>query len=368
MSSEHQQEIATKVDRIIELLKAQKQDGLLIRRNENLAWITAGRLDRRVGLPSNTNVCTILITSSGERFYLAPNNEAARLADEDFPGLGFEAVVWPWYEDGLAPALKKILKAGTFATDQPTGSAPVVDLTPLRTPLLATEIERFRAAGRHTSAIVSSVLQKLEPGITESRITALVASELWAAQLEPTVLLMAVDDRILKYKHAVVHGDTLKQYGMVNLCARKAGLAVSITRFVHFGPMPQQLVDMFGIAAEVNAALLAASVAGATSSQLYSAAQKAYAAAGFAGEEAQHHQGGPAGYMERDWVVTPNGTQALVNAQALAWNPSIRGGKVEDTTLLLDGKIELLTPTPDLPQVETRVGSASYVSAGVLTR
>jgi antitoxin VapB len=358
------QEIATKTERIVDLLKAHKHDALLIRRNENLAWITAGVLDRRVALPSDTNVCSILVTSSGERFYLTTNNEAARLADEDFPGLGFEAITWPWYEDGLDAAIKRIIKSGKLATDHPTGSASIADLTPLRTPLLPTEIDRFRTAGKQVANIVSSILQHLAPGVTESQMNAMVASELWSVGIQPSVLLMAVDERILKYKHAVAHGDTLRKYGMVNLCARKAGLCISITRFVHFGAVPQQLADAFGVAAEVNGALLTASKAGAASAALYAAAQASYAKAGFAGEEAHHHQGGPAGYLERDWVAAPDGRQTLVNAQALAWNPSIRGGKVEDTVLLLDGKIELLTPTPDLPQVST----GTYVSAGVLTR
>ena len=366
--TQQQQEIATKTARIVDLLKAGKQDALLIRRNENLAWITAGILDRRVALPSDTNVCSILVTSGGDRFYLTTNNEAPRLADEDFPGLGFEAIIWPWHQDGLAEAIKGIVKTGSYATDQPTNAAPVLDLTALRTPLLPAEMERYREAGRQAAGVVTSVLNQLKPGITESQMNALAAAELWAAGMEPTVLLMAVDDRILKYKHAVAHGDTLKKYGMVNLCARKAGLAISITRFVHFGPVPQQLTDMFGVAAEVNASLLAASHAGAISGELYAAAQQAYTAAGFAGEEEHHHQGGPCGYLERDWVAAPNGQQRLVDGQGLAWNPSIRGGKVEDTVLLSSNRIELLTSTPDLPQVNTRIGALDYVSAGVLTR
>jgi antitoxin VapB len=363
----HEQEIATKTGRIVELLKQHKKDALLISRNENLAWITAGVLTRRVLIPSDTNVGSVLITAAGGRYYLTTNNEAPRLADEDFPGLGFEAVTWPWHADGQAEAVQRIVKAGSLLSDQPSGPAEVAGLADLRAPLLPEEVERFRIAGKEVAAIVSKVLKTLRPGVSEAQMNAMTASELWSAGIEPTVLLMAVDDRILKYKHAIAHGDTLKHFGMVNLCARKFGLAVSLTRFVHFGPMPQKLVDAFGIAAEVNAALQSASHAGATSNDLFAVAQQAYAKAGFPGEEEHHHQGGPVSYIERDWVAAPGGKQTLGDPQALAWNPSINGGKVEDTTLLLNGKIELLTPTPDLPEVHTKSGTASYVSAGVLT-
>ena len=107
---------------------------------------------------------------------------------------------------------------------------------------------------------------------------------------------------------------------------------------------------------------------GATSAQLFKVAQDAYAAEGFPGEEKFHHQGGPTGYGEREWVATPDGTQTVVNNQAFAWNPSIRGGKAEDTVILRDGKIEWLTATPELPVIEAGVNGTVYPAAGVLVK
>jgi antitoxin VapB len=155
---------------------------------------------------------------------------------------------------------------------------------------------------------------------------------------------------------------------MLNLCSRKWGLAISITRFVHFGELPAELGARFKSAAQVNAALLDATRVGATSAQLYKVAQMAYAAEGFPGEERFHHQGGPTGYGEREWVATPDGKETVVNNQAFAWNPSIRGGKAEDTVILHDGKIEWLTATPELPVINAEVNGKVYPAAGVLRR
>jgi len=368
MSEELQQEIDTKIERVTALLKEGGHAALLIRRNENLAWITAGSLSRRVRLPSDLNVASILVTKDGKRFYLTTNNEAARLAAEDFTGLGFEPVVYPWYSAGIEDALAKHAGTGSIVCDAAYGDKTVVDLTPLRTPLLDIELKRYRLLGRQVAEIASHLVHKLKPGMSEHQMNSMTAAALWAERIEPSVLLMAVDERILKFKHAVGHGQTLLNFGMLNLCARRDGLCISITRFMHFGPMPQHLVDAFHAAAQVNAALLAATKAGATGGDLFHVAQKAYKAAGFAGEEEHHHQGGPCGYVERDWVAAPFGKQAIVNAQAFAWNPSIRGGKVEDTVLLKDGKVELLTPTPELPQVKTTAGGKEFISAGVLLR
>jgi len=81
-----------------------------------------------------------------------------------------------------------------------------------------------------------------------------------------------------------------------------------------------------------------------------------------------HHQGGPAGYLEREWVASPEGREVLAKTQALAWNPSIRGAKVEDTALLQNGAIEILTRTPSLPQIYATVEGITYSAANVLIR
>jgi antitoxin VapB len=211
-------------------------------------------------------------------------------------------------------------------------------------------------------------LEAVEPGLSEYDLEAITAGNLLRRGILPSVYLFAVDDRILKYKHAVARGRRLKNYAMLNLCSRKWGLAISITRFVHFGALPDELALRFKSAAQVNAALLHASRVGATSAELFRVAQDAYAAEGYPGEERYHHQGGPTGYGEREWVATPKGTEVVVNNQAFAWNPSIRGGKAEDTVFLRDGKIEWLTATPELPVIEASVEGAVYPAAGVLVR
>jgi len=234
--------------------------------------------------------------------------------------------------------------------------------------LLPAEIARFRVLGKQSAHVVAAVLLALNPGVSEYEMEARVAVRLLREGVFPSVLLMGTDDRILNYKHAVARGATLERFGMLNLCARRWGLAVSITRFVHFGKLPAELERGFNTAATVNAALQHATRNGATGGSLFRVATHAYVQAGFPGEEQLHHQGGACGYLEREWVATPDGTQTVHEPEAFAWNPSCRGGKVEDTTLAMDGKIEVLTRTPQLPEVTTEVGGVVYTTAGVLIR
>lgn len=360
-------ELDAKHEKLVAWLRALKLAGILIRRNENIAWLTGGAVELRVVTPGETGVASLLVTAAGKRYYFTTENEGPRLTDEEFGALDFEPVLFPWYgDDTLAVAAK--LTEGMLGSDTPClGMAPV-NLYPLRETLCEAEIERYRWLGAETAAATVEALHEVEPGLSEFDLEAITAAGLLRRGILPSVSLYAVDDRIMKYKHAVPRGRRLKQYGMLNLCSRKWGLAISLTRFIHFGPLPAELAKRFEAVAQVNAAVLNATREGTASSALFNVAQAAYAVQGFSGEERFHHQGGAIGYLEREWLATPQGTQVVVNNQAFAWNPTIRGAKAEDTVLLHDGVIENLTATPSLPVIEGFANGVAYSTAGVLVK
>jgi len=360
-------ELEAKHEQLVEWMHARKLGGVLIRRNENVAWLTGGAVELRVLTPSETGVASLLVTADGKRYYFTTENEAPRLHDEEFGALDFEPILFPWYADDTAAAAAKLTK-GSLGSDTPLPGTTSVNLFPLRASLCETEIARYRWLGAESATATVESLHAVEPGLSEYDLEAITAANLLRRGILPSVYLYAVDDRIYKYKHAVARGARLKKYAMLNLCSRKWGLAISITRFVYFGELPAELDARFKSAAQVNAALLHATRAGATSAELFRVAQAAYAAEGFPGEERFHHQGGPTGYGEREWVATPEGKETVIDNQAFAWNPSIRGGKAEDTVILHDGRIEWLTATPELPVINAEAHGGVYPAAGVLCR
>lgn len=361
------EELNAKHDRLVAWMRAEELEGVLLRRHENIAWLTGGSAEVRVLTPGETGVASLLVTAAGRRYYFTTENEAPRLKDEEFGALDFEPVLFPWYADTTVEAAQRLAGAHLGSDTAGPGLIPV-NLYPLRQSLCESEIARYRWLGAQTADATVESLHEVEPGLSEYDLEALTAANLLRRGIMPSVYLFAVDDRIYKYKHAVARGARLKKYGMLNLCSRKWGLAISITRFIHFGDVPAELGARFKSAAQVNAALLDATRVGATSAELFRAAQAAYAAEGFPGEERFHHQGGPTGYGEREWVATPDGKQTVVDNQAFAWNPSIRGGKAEDTVILRDGKIEWLTATPELPVINATADGKVYPAAGVLVK
>ena len=360
-------ELKEKRQRLAEFLKKNHLSCILLSRHENIAWITGGQVEVRVAYGSETGAASLLLTSDGLCYYLASNNEGPRLAAEEFAGLGYEPALYPWHE-GRGELVARLADSGKIASDTPLPGTTHVSLGSLRAPLLPAEILRLRALGRATAEATTEVLQSLEPGVTEYEMAARTSSALLSRGITPTVILMGTDERIFKYRHAVPRAGRLEKYGMVNLCARKWGLIVSMTRFVHFGAMPQSLKDSFIAAARINSELIHATHAGATAAQLFAVAQKAYASVGAAEELELHHQGGACGYVEREWLILPGGTQTVTPPQSFAYNPSLRGAKAEDTVIIGNGPAEAVTATPALPKIETVIDGTSYISAGVLQK
>ena len=274
-------EAGEKQSRLAKFFEENELSALLVRQSKNIAWATSGAVDARVLIPTDTWATSLLLTRDGRKYYLAPKNEAPRLAAEEFAGLAMSRCSFPGMTTTASSAVQKIAGSVEVGSDIPTPGFLHVNLYPLRAALTAAELERYRWLGRKTAEVTSSVLQELEPGVTEYEMEALVSDGLLCEGILPSVLLMAVDDRILNFKHAVARGRRLERYGMLNLCSRKWGLAISITRFIHFGKLPEDLAARFASSARVNAALLDATRAGRTSAELFRAAQSAYAAKDF---------------------------------------------------------------------------------------
>lgn len=144
-------------------------------------------------------------------------------------------------------------------------------------------------------------------------------------------------------------------------------MLTSQSRLICAGDVPDELNKKTEAAAFVNATLLDATRPGATGAELYAMAAKAYAEKGFAEEIKLHHQGGAAGYKTREWVARPQSPEIVQINQAFAWNPSITGTKVEETCITTDNGVDVITASPNFPQIMTVLNRREYFSPGILS-
>src|SRR5208282_6748173 len=125
------EELNAKHERLVEFLRAQGLAGVLIRRNENVAWVTGGAVELRVLTPCETGVAALLVTAAGKRYYFTTENEAPRLHDEEFGALDFEPVLFPWWADETEVAAAR-LAGGPLGSDTPGAGMTAVSLAALR--------------------------------------------------------------------------------------------------------------------------------------------------------------------------------------------------------------------------------------------
>jgi len=346
-------EFSQKQDRIQALLAEHKLHALLLRRVSSFAWATCGAASY-VNTATTNGEAALLITPSG-RHLITNNIEATRLEQEEelaAQGWEFRVVSWHQAQDPVAE-LTGGLRLGP---DRPFPGATDLsgDLARLRANLTPEEGERFRALGR-LCAGADSTVRAVCPGQAEYQIAGLLAHEAERRGVQAVVNLIATDERIFAFRHPLPTDKERERYAMLVLCGRRWGLVCSVTRFVHFGRLPDDLRHKAEAVARVDATFIAATRPGRTLGEIFQQAMTAYAEAGFPGEWHLHHQGGPAGYEPREYVATPHSTDVVSVGQAYAWNPSITGTKSEDTILVGEVGNEVPTAIENWPTLSVTV-------------
>lgn len=360
-----QGELQEKHARLERLRQAHGLDAILLTRNDNVAWATGGARPH-IAICLEAAVCSILSDQHGFRL-LTNTIEEGRLLAEELPAGSWRPIAQPWHDESPATALR-LAGVNRIGADSHLEGAVYLgkEILEARTPLLAPEIERFRDLGRDTGAALEQAARAVRAGDSEFQIGARIAAALVERAIDPVVLLVAVDERIRHVRHPLPTVLRVSERAMLVCCGRRHGLIASATRLVHLGTLPADLRQRHEACARVDGAFLAATVPGATAAEIFAAGAAAYTAEGYPGEWEHHHQGGAAGYGTRDWFGTPKGIEVAHSNQAFAWNPSITGTKVEDTVLLGEHGIEILTETGTWPVVEVEVKGSRFRCPAIL--
>jgi Xaa-Pro aminopeptidase len=342
--------------------------GVLLTTAANFAWLTGGA-SSTVGTATEMGAASLLVTQDAV-VLIADNIERTRLEAEELPDAGIDYESYPWHAPDLPGAVARRARGGRVAADTAVpGTEPLApDFTRLRCSLLPTEIERYRWLGEHVALCMTRACFEARPGLSEHRIAGMLSGDLHAFGITPTLLLVGADERAFRFRHPIPTDRRLQSHLLLAIGARRWGLIASMTRLVHFGPLPDELRRKHDAVVRVDAAFLHATRPGAPVREIFAAGCRAYAEAGYPDEWIHHHQGGPTGYAGRDYRATPE-TDALVQPhQAFAWNPTIAGTKSEDTLIATADGPAILTATPDLPVIRVTIVGFEIERPDILCR
>ena len=165
--SEHPFEIRR--GRVLKYLTELGYEGLVIGGPRNFAWFTGGQcnvVDRTAGL----GAAIIKITARYVKL-ITTNIEAPRMRAEVVGDLPMEVVEVPWHDaDALAAEVRRDPRRLRLAGDVTIPGTGIAKMTrpfwTLQTPLLADEVDRYRALGRDAGTAVEDACRALEPGRT----------------------------------------------------------------------------------------------------------------------------------------------------------------------------------------------------------
>lgn len=361
-------------------MSASGLDAVVLTSRAGFSWLSGGKLNYVCGA-TEQGVASLIVTRE-QVLCLTNNIERPRIEQEELAEAGIDLLEHPW-QDGQAGTqlIDELIGKLRVGYDIPVPGLPAgaksftftftlafaQELTRLRWALLPEEIERYKIAGKAASVAMEATIGQIKPGMSEHDIAGIAARNVSAQNARAWVILVAVDDRIEKYRHPIPTETKLRRIAMVVLCVEKFGLVCSLTRLISFGGIDDELRRKHNAVVNIDAAVNLSSVPGKTLGEMFELIRQSYVEAGFPDQWRLHHQGGPAGYQPRDCLAVPGDTTVLVENQALAWNPSITGTKSEDTIIITDADPIVVTAAgDDWPMIQCQHAGRTFGRPDIL--
>jgi len=362
------EEVVLKEERLRRLMDEKNLDGILLKKQPNFSWLTAGGLNM-VGIATEMGMTSLLLIRTG-RFVIANRIEGARMMQEEgLADLGFQLLTHEWYVEREAELVQQV--AGNLArvgADVGFGACQNLDgeIKKLRYSLTENEIDRYRFLGERLSRAVEKIALTVRPGDAECEIAGRIGPELWKDRIDPTGFQVAADERVSLYRHPIPTTRLVRKYVMISVNARYKGLITTITRIVHLGKPDAKLLKQHADNTEIENRMIAATRPGLPASVPFTAGLNAYKELGYEKEWELHHQGGAMGYYARDIRVTSQTKDLVEENQAYCWNPSITGTKTEDGFVATSRGPLMITEPIIYPRILYRANGVEIVRPGIL--
>ena len=290
------------------------------------------------------------------------------LVEEKLGELGFEEKSCFWYENKTEQFLREIVGSGVVAADIPLGDAKDANAVLLEREktLCDNEIARYLHMGKVFSGVIEGYMATVKPGDSEIKIAGGLSAAMWAAGLEPVLLLVASDHRIYDYRHAIPTEKKLEKFLMISCNARYKGLITKITRMAYFGDLPDDIREQYIKTAHIENVMADATRPGVDELEVFELSRKLYAEAGYPEMWKVHHQGGPQSYTNGFYLMNEDVHGLVREGEVYGYNPSITGTKTEDAFIVTkDGPLFASFPVT-FPQLREVINGVEYVRPGIL--
>ena len=339
-----------------ELIKEKGLEAIVLRRNPNLAWAIAGRAH----VPATIDAaCFDLIITHDSATAITNVVEAPRLIAEEFPSeVSVKTLAWSQGRDSSLPTGSKI------GSDQPGGDRIDlgIEIEIIRGSLIDADIARFNEICSDAASALGMAMKEVTTTDREIDVAGLITKSLWRSNLEIAFLGVAGQERVTKFRHPLPTTSPVGNRVSASICAKRKGLIASVTRILTFGSIADEAIASYESIFKVEAAIFEATIVGKPFSDPMNAAISAYPKNGFDKDEwQQHHQGGPTGFLPRDWPANEATARLIAENQPIAWNPTGKGWKAEDTILATKSGVKILTQDSQWPSFQVNGRTRPFI-------
>jgi Xaa-Pro aminopeptidase len=360
------EEYQIKERRLRDLLERRNLAGIILSTLTNFLWLTGGKRNQII---QNADISLVhLLITKNKRYLFATRSDADRIMDEELSDLGFELVLYDWYNQSFVDALQTIGINGTIGCDFSYEEFPNIeeDIAKLRVSLTEYEVKRVKTLCRDYTEFLTDFCFSLKPGGTEKDIVCDLHCKCVKRNIFPLVLMVGSDERVFAYRHPVATNKKVKEYVLIATVVERDGLNVSMSRSVYFGTLPAELKKKQTAVNTIESAYYFHSLPGTSLGDLFDIGKEAYAKLGYPNEWENHTQGGIVGYKPRELLVTEDCEIEIHRNNVLGWNPTIRGVKAEDFILVGEKEVEQLSIDPRWPYEEIQVHTKTFQKPKIL--
>jgi Xaa-Pro aminopeptidase len=338
-----------KISSIREVLIKKNFDCVEIKSQVNFSFITRGR--EFIGLAS-VMACGSLFINNEKVYLVAENIEAMRLYKEQLNSNPLiEVLSFPWDEPELREDIINKITSGSKHISEDEIAAELFNLRTVMTPY---DKDTYRELSKECAVILENICKNIKKGISEYELAGEISKRFWSNNIEPITILIAFDERALQYRHPVMTDNRLKNYAMIGVCGRRNGLITSLTRNILINP-DEEMIEKHKRCAMVNAAYFSKLKSGNTLEDIFISGVAEYSRQNYPTEYKKHHQGGLTGFKAREIKANVGCSHIVRENEVYAFNPTIQGSKCEDTVLVTNDGLEVMTYTGDYAYVTCNI-------------
>jgi Xaa-Pro dipeptidase len=360
-----------KKDRLFEYMDKKNIGGLLLAKRSNYAWLMCGRTNRIVDTSESGGAILLLCR---DRLYLVTTNiELERMKNEESNDFNFlKFIQYDWFEpQGLENKISEIIDLNKIRQDFPI--LPNIrlsdpDLEKVKYCLTDNEKERYCRLGNISSECVTKTCSEIKPGMTEFQVHGILSQHLLSEGIIPALILVGSDERLFNYRHPISTCKKIDKYVMVVTSAMKWGLNAALSRIVHFGKPSNEIITARDIITYIDSEMILSSRSGVKYSDILKTEIKNFEKYKLKNEWKNHHQGGPIGYEGRYFCVSQDNDEFIANNHAIAWNPSMRGFKSEDTIIVEENNNGIITQDNNWPMIKVETDSGTTSRPDILIK